>query len=224
MQHASAANSTTCSIASNTPFYPTINKPGLLQPGVLFSQQQNWSLSTIVKWRTTLNVGFLELTSTPNHVTRTSRPAYSLSVSYGILTTVLHSSSTLCDTGAAVILLRADTTSREWKDLMVRKNIFFYCTATKHPLPLDRSIFLQPRLDDVKASMWFEVVQHLGVNVLLGKSFIDHFEQGIFPFERKIAPSHSHLVTIQACRRSTAATTTNVSSCALADDTTRETL
>lgn len=60
--------------------------------------------------------------------------------------------------------------------------------------------------------------------MLLGTMFIDCFIWKIISTQRKSLPSHSHPVKLLACWRSSAAATTNRSSIALNDDTTRKTV
>lgn len=43
-------------------------------------------------------------------------------------------------------------------------------------------------VDDFLVRVWFGIVENLGANLLIGKTFVDCFVKGIFPIELKVVP------------------------------------
>lgn len=57
-------------------------------------------------------------------------------------------------------------------------------------------ILLHSRFESVCVRVWYGVVPKLDVHMLLGISFIEKYFRFIFPFDRKVVPSHSQPVAI----------------------------
>lgn len=102
VQQAQPATPTARSSASNTFLRPIAYKPNLLQICVTLSQPQNQSPTTRAKWITACNLGSLEFFPMPIDVAHTSSRTYKLWISYRILTTFMHTSVCLFDTGTRI--------------------------------------------------------------------------------------------------------------------------
>lgn len=62
--------------------------------------------------------------------------------------------------------------------------------ATNQSVSVDGVILLHVLLGELPVKVFFSVVTHLGVPLLLGTSFIDRFVRGIYPQVRKVVSFH----------------------------------
>lgn len=122
----------------------------------------------------------------PSDIAFTAMLIYKLSISFGTITTVMHTANCLLNTGAGVNLIHFSMVSRERTHHTKRDCPQTLCTAKKKTfaIEIDPSTFL----GYLYTRMWFGVGPHLLVDIFLATSFIDHFIREILLSGRKLAP------------------------------------
>lgn len=72
------------------------------------------------------------------------------------------------------------------------------CSATKEPIKVVQIIFFFAKIGDLVVRDWFEVVEYLVVDVLLGNLFRDRFFRGMYSSAGEVLVLHSSPVSILA--------------------------